>query len=455
MTEHSIRKTFRRILKRAAVPMALAALMAMAPAAETSAATISELQQQKSQTESALSEAQSSASALESSQAAVSSSIDSTNDELVQNMASIQMLESEIADLDTQIAEKQQEYDDAVAEEQKQYDAMKLRIKYMYEKGDSSYMEVLVSATSFSDLLNKAQYVDKLYEYDRNMLDQYEQIQAQVKQDQQDLQDAKDEQEESKLGLESEQAALNNQLAQLQAQYDDYETRIANAQAEATKLAAQLTEQTNAIAAAEEAQRKAEAEAAAKKAAEEAAAKEKARQQAATAASSTSSSSSTASSGTSVTVTDNTTTTTTTSTGSGYTVSNYTYTPSTSSGSTPSNSSGVTGQDVVNYAVQFVGNPYVYGGTSLTNGTDCSGYTMSVYAHFGYSLGRTDVAQRSNGIAVSSLADALPGDIICYPGHVALYIGNGMIVHASTPSTGIKYSSATYRSYVCIRRIIY
>ena len=448
MTEHSIRKTFRRILKRAAVPMALAALMAMAPAAETSAATISELQQQKSQTESALSEAQSSASALESSQAAVSSSIDSTNDELVQNMASIQMLESEIADLDTQIAEKQQEYDDAVAEEQKQYDAMKLRIKYMYEKGDSSYMEVLVSATSFSDLLNKAQYVDKLYEYDRNMLDQYEQIQAQVKQDQQDLQD-------TKLGLESEQSALNTQLAQLQAQYDDYETRIANAQAEATKLAAQLTEQTNAIAAAEEAQRKAAAEAAAKKAAEEAAAKEKARQQAAKAASSTSSSSSTASSGTSVKVTDNTTTTTTTSTGSGYTVSNYTYTPSTSSGSTPSNSSGVTGQDVVNYAVQFVGNPYVYGGTSLTNGTDCSGYTMSVYAHFGYSLGRTDVAQRSNGIAVSSLADALPGDLICYPGHVALYIGNGMIVHASTPSTGIKYSSATYRSYVCIRRIIY
>ena len=353
-------------------------------------------------------------------------------------MASIQMLESEIADLDTQIAEKQQEYDDAVAEEQKQYDAMKLRIKYMYEKG-----------------LNKAQYVDKLYEYDRNMLDQYEQIQAQVKQDQQDLQDAKDEQEESKLGLESEQSALNTQLAQLQAQYDDYETRIANAQAEATKLAAQLTEQTNAIAAAEEAQRKAAAEAAAKKAAEEAAAKEKARQQAAKAASSTSSSSSTASSGTSVKVTDNTTTTTTTSTGSGYTVSNYTYTPSTSSGSTPSNSSGVTGQDVVNYAVQFVGNPYVYGGTSLTNGTDCSGYTMSVYAHFGYSLGRTDVAQRSNGIAVSSLADALPGDLICYPGHVALYIGNGMIVHASTPSTGIKYSSATYRSYVCIRRIIY
>lgn len=454
MTEHGIRKTFRRILKRGAVPLALAALMAVIPAAETSAATISELQQQKSATENALSEAQSSASALESSQAAVSSSIDSTNSELVQNMASIQMLESEIADLDTQIAEKQKEYDEAVAEEQKQYDAMKLRIKYMYEKGDSSYMEVLVSATSFSDLLNKAQYVDKLYEYDRNMLDQYEQIQAQVKQDQQDLQDAKDEQEESKLGLESEQAALNTQLAQLQAQYDDYETRIANAQAEATKLAAQLTEQTNAIAAAQEAQRKAEAEAAAKKAAEEAAAKEKARQKAATAASSTSSSSSTASSGTNVTVTDNTTTTAT-STSSGYTVSNYTYTPSASSDSAPSNSSGVTGQDVVNYAVQFVGNPYVYGGTSLTNGTDCSGFTMSVYAHFGYGLGRTDVAQRSNGIAVASLADALPGDIICYPGHVALYIGNGMIVHASTPSTGIKYSSATYRSYVCIRRIIY
>ena len=184
MRDHKIQKTLRRALRRGALPLALAALFAVLPAGSAFAATISELQQQKSQTESALSEAQSSASALESSQAAVSSSIDSTNDELVQNMASIQMLESEIADLDTQIDEKQQEYDEAVAEEQKQYDAMKLRIKYMYEKGDSSYMEVLVSATSFSDLLNKAQYVDKLYEYDRNMLDQYEQIQAQVKQDQ-------------------------------------------------------------------------------------------------------------------------------------------------------------------------------------------------------------------------------------------------------------------------------
>lgn len=109
----------------------------------------------------------------------------------------------------------------------------------------------------------------------------------------------------------------------------------------------------------------------------------------------------------------------------------------------------------MNYAIQFVGNPYVYGGNSLTEGTDCSGFTSLVYAHFGYSIGRTDVLQRSAGIAVSSLEEALPGDIICYAGHVALYVGNGTIVHASTEATGIKYSSATYRTYICIRRIIY
>ena len=110
-------------------------------------------------------------------------------------------------------------------------------------------------------------------------------------------------------------------------------------------------------------------------------------------------------------------------------------------------------QEVANFALQFLGNPYVWGGSSLTNGTDCSGFTMAVYAHFGVSLPHYDASQRSCGSAVSSLSEALPGDLICYNGHVGIYIGGGQIVHASNPSSGIKVSNAAYRQIVAIRRI--
>lgn len=111
------------------------------------------------------------------------------------------------------------------------------------------------------------------------------------------------------------------------------------------------------------------------------------------------------------------------------------------------------GVAVANYAVQFVGGPYVYGGTSLTNGADCSGFVMSVYAGFGVSLPHSSSADRKQGYAVDSLANALPGDLICYSGHVALYIGDGNIVHASNSKTGIIISRADYKRILAIRRI--
>ena len=111
------------------------------------------------------------------------------------------------------------------------------------------------------------------------------------------------------------------------------------------------------------------------------------------------------------------------------------------------------GSAVAQFALQFVGNPYVYGGTSLTNGADCSGFVMSVYNNFGVSLPHSSGADRSVGAAVDGLANAQPGDIICYSGHVAIYIGNGEIVHASTAKTGIKVSNADYRSVLAVRRI--
>lgn len=111
------------------------------------------------------------------------------------------------------------------------------------------------------------------------------------------------------------------------------------------------------------------------------------------------------------------------------------------------------GIEVANYACQFVGNPYKWGGTSLTEGSDCSGFVMSVYANFGVELPHSSAADREVGYEVGSLSEAIPGDIICYSGHVAIYIGNGQIVHASTEKTGIIISNADYRKILCIRRI--
>ncbi|MCR4728951.1 MAG: C40 family peptidase [Lachnospiraceae bacterium] len=109
------------------------------------------------------------------------------------------------------------------------------------------------------------------------------------------------------------------------------------------------------------------------------------------------------------------------------------------------------GQQVVDYAVQFVGNPYVYGGTSLTDGCDCSGFTQSVYAYFGVKLPRT--GQRSAGYAIATLAEAQPGDLLFYSGHVAIYMGNNRIVHAATPRDGICIGNASYTKILAIRRI--
>ena len=111
-----------------------------------------------------------------------------------------------------------------------------------------------------------------------------------------------------------------------------------------------------------------------------------------------------------------------------------------------------TGQAVANYACQFVGNPYKYGGTSLTNGADCSGFVMSVYKAFGVSLPHSSSAMRSCGYGVS-VNEMAPGDIVCYSGHVGIYVGGGQIVNASTRKTGIKYSNVYYKNIICVRRI--
>ena len=123
-------------------------------------------------------------------------------------------------------------------------------------------------------------------------------------------------------------------------------------------------------------------------------------------------------------------------------------------GATASATTMSKGQRVVNYAKRFLGNPYRWGGTSLTSGADCSGFVQSVYANFGVSLPRTSYEQQNAGYEVS-YADAQPGDLICYGGHVAIYMGNGQIVHASNARDGIKVSdNAAYRTITSVRRLV-
>ena len=200
-------------------------------------------------------------------------------------------------------------------------------------------------------------------------------------------------------------------------------------------------------AAAEEAAKKAQEEAN-KKAADEAAKKAA---EASKKSSSTSGSNTAASSGSSTSSKNNT---------SGSSSSAATSKDNGSSSSSSSGSSGSsvsynpTGQSVVNYACQFVGNPYVWGGTSLTNGADCSGFIMSIYAKFGVSLPHSSGAMAGCGRGVS-YSEAMPGDIICYAGHVAIYMGGGQIVHASNAKDGIKISgNAAYRPIVAVRRVL-
>ena len=432
----------------------------LTPAARVQAATSAELKKKRNQTQSQLNSARNKASSLKNEQDSVSEELAQKTKEIAENMTAISMMQDQISDLEDQIKVKQQEYEAARADEQQQYESMKKRIQFMYEKGNTSYVQLLLQASSLGDALNKAEYVERLYDYDRKMLKKYEQTVQQVADAKKALEDEKSELETTQAELKENETELESQQSELQSKYDNYDELIAEAQSEAALLKQQV-QQENAQISTAEAQ---EAAAAAAKRQAEAEAALRAQQEAAAAAAAASSSSaeSSASAGSSDAAGTGTSTnggqadagTQTETASSGASSSDSSSASSQTSTKSYASAGSASGANVVSYAEQFVGNPYVYGGTSLTNGADCSGFTQSVYKAFGYSLPRTSYEQMNAGTAVSSLAEAQPGDLICYGGHVAIYIGNGQIVHASTPATGIKYGYAAYRSILTIRRII-
>ena len=365
-----------------------------------SAAKISDIKAERDKTQQELNQANSTLSNLKEEREGIEEEINTLDEELMEVLASISMVEDEIVELEGQIEETEEDLKEAIADEEAQYEAMKKRIQYMYEKGDYSYLELLLECKNMSDLVSKSEYVEELYEYDRKMLIKYQEARQLVEDTKEKLLMEQEELEVSKHELDEEKAGLDELLEEKKAEASDYDAEIAKVKQAATLFKAKIKQQNAQIKKLEEEE--------AKKAAEEAAK--------ASAGKSNSS--------------------------------------NVDSSSIISGASGsAKGKDIANFACRYVGNPYVAGGTSLTNGADCSGFTFAIYKEFGISLPRTSTAQRGAGREVS-LSDAQPGDIVCYAGHVAIYIGGGRIVHASTPSTGIKYGNVNYKPVITVRRIV-
>lgn len=381
-----------------------------------------EKENQKNSTQSELDELNDQISDLSGEKEDVDAQIEELTSQIAEIMVSVDLMEEEIADTEEQIAQAQVDYDAAEEKEQQQYTAMKKRIQYLYEKGEESYLQIILEAKSWGDLLNKAEYVQEIYTYDRKMLDDYAATVQEVAQLKEDLETKKSDLEASQYELEQEEASLQETLDEQKAISSDYEKDLARAQEQAAAYKEEIQKQNDEIrqlAAAEETKRQEEEEAQ-RKAEEESRKAEEAKQK------------------------DEETSDS----------SEKETQKEAESPAAPSSSNGTaTGSEIANFACQFVGNPYVPGGTSLTEGADCSGFTQSVYKAFGYSIPRTSSAQRSAGREVS-YTEAQPGDLICYAGHVAIYLGNGRIVHASSVKTGIKYGNATYKTILSVRRIV-
>ena len=457
-------------MKKRIVCLTLAILMCGSQAVSVMADRESDLREEQAWTSQQLDATYARMNALWEQKQQLESQIDSLNSDLVNVMVSIQTLENDIASKEAEIEKTQGDLTKAQNAKDKQYSSMKKRIQYLYEKGgNNAWFQMMLNADNLADLLTRAEYTQQMYEQDRESLQKYARTIEEVQKLEDQYEQEKADFETMKQEYEAQQSNLQYQLDVTRANSADCENEIAYAQQQATEYANLLAEQqaeieqleAERIAAEEEARRQAEAEAAAAQEAEESQSDESYDDYSEDDSEDYSDSSDTdvqydedgdVVSGSSDSSSDYEYDEYGNVIDSDNTVDYDSYSESSSSSSS-SNSSG-SGSSVVNYATQFVGNPYVWGGTSLTNGADCSGFVQSVYANFGVSLPRTSYEQQNAGTEVS-YADAQPGDLICYGGHVAIYMGNGQIVHASNSRDGIKISdNAAYRTITSVRRLV-
>ena len=451
-------------MKKRIVCLTLALLISASQVMTVSASREEELGEEAAYTSSQLDATYSYINDLGAQIESLNAEIASLDQDLVNTMVNIEVLNTDISNKEAEIQKTRKNLKRAKANKEKQYEAMKLRIQYLYENGGSNaWYNLMLDSNDLSELLNKAEYTQKMYKYDRDALNKYVETIKEIKTLGVQLNGEKAELEDMKAEQEANQANLEVQISEKQSAANNASNEIAYAQQQANEYAALLEEQTaeiqrleaERIAAEEEARRQAEAEAAAAAAAAEEANNQEEDTDAEDADGEedyTEEDGTYEEDGSEDVVTDE------------YgnvidednTVEDTDYSESGSTDSSVSYSGS--GSSVADYATQFVGNPYVYGGTSLTNGADCSGFVQSVYANFGVSLPRTSYDQMNVGTEVS-YSEAQPGDLICYGGHVAIYLGGGRIVHASNsapyPAGGIKISdNAAYRTILSVRRVM-
>ncbi len=409
----------------------------------------SDAENKKKEAEASLKSKEDEIEAIEEKQRTLRGEIDDLDAELVNVMVELSTLEEELSVKQDELDETKANLKQAKKDEQEQYEAMKLRIRFMYEKGNTAMLTSILESKSIADLLNRVEYVNEVYDYDRELLEEYENTKKQVasltKQQKEVIQALKAKQQEYQVA----QADFESTIAQKKGEVGDFDVKLAAARELAAEYQDTINAQNTIIAQENERiererlererleRERQERERAAAEAAAAAAVAVRASSQGGGSGSSDNGSGSSDNGGGSG---DGGQQSASSDNGGGSGDSGQQPEGGDSgSGSgdegqqsgggipDPGYSTGISGSDVVNYALGFVGNPYVWGGKDPNTGADCSGFTSYVYAHFGINIPSYSYAQRSVGREVS-YADAQPGDLICYSGHVAIYMGNGQIV---------------------------
>ena len=405
------------------------------------ASPVTRAEQERRRAEEEKSRAESEAQQLEQKLGQSRQKEQALEEELVRLLALKDILESDMEELKTQIQEADRDYRQAEEKRQRQYDILKKRIQFLYEEGDITYLDILLKAKNIGDVVSQTEYFRQLYEYDQEIIQRYEKLKQEAAGKKELLEEKQSQLEVMEEENESQQKELEGFIAARQKESSGFALELETAQARAAQAAGEVirkTEEIRILRARQEEERIRQE-------------KERIRQEQESAGQESGAAGREPG-------------------GAGREPGGAGREPGgagqeSGSAGTAQDSAGTAGgrsvksiggtefgRNVADYALQFVGNPYVYGGTSLTGGTDCSGYTQSVYRHFGVSIPRTSGEQAGFGREIP-YEDMEPGDLVCYSGHVAMYIGGGRIVHASSRKEGIKVSNdPAYRTIVSIRR---